>query len=166
VSSEHISRGIYFIAAIRGDQALSDTVIDLVGFIRRLGIPVLNERIDASDVLGTTNKQTGTLRALVSPAEIEQQAIECLDKATHVIAEISASSTSVGRAVEYARTKGHFGKVPAQVLCLYRQDREFFASPMIRGMTHDRYPNFTVRAYSNPQEARTAIMEFLISSGV
>jgi len=49
----------------------------------------------------------------------------------------------------------------AKVLCLYHKDREFFASPMIRGMTPDRYPNVTVRSYADIAEAKSLIKKFL-----
>jgi hypothetical protein len=103
----------------------------------------------------------GKEKANLLAEDVEQQDIAWLDQATHVIAEISGASTGTGREIEYARTKGGFGKVSAKVLCLYHTEREFFASPMVRGMTPDRYPNVAIRSYADVVEAKSLIKDFL-----
>ena len=87
--------------------------------------------------------------------------IAWLDQATHLIAEISGASTGVGREIEYARTKSHFGKIPAKILCLYDIKREWYASPMVRGMDPDPYPNISVRSYTDVENAKEVVPEFI-----
>jgi len=142
---------VYFAAAIRGDRALATIVQQLISFIKNdLHLPVLTEHIGYENPVDTL------------PAEaIEHRDIEWLNQATHVIAEISGASTGTGREIEYARTKHSFGHVPAKILCLYHTDAEFNASPMIRGMTADRYHNVTVLPYRAIEEAREIVKRFL-----
>ena len=142
---------VYFAAAMRGDTSLKETVQALVPFVQSLDHDVLTEHVAAPETPDTD----------LTAEEIESRDIAWLDSATHVIAEISGASTGVGREIEYARVKEKFGKTPTQVLCIYRVDREFYASPMIRGMDQNRYPNVAVRKYASVDEAKDIIKEFL-----
>lgn len=150
---------VYFAGAIRGDRVLAPVMREIVAFVQSLGFRVLSEHVAADDPIAT--QKIGQGKGELLAEDIERQDIAWLDEATHVIAEISGASTGTGREIEYARTKGHLGKTPAVVLCLYRQDRESFASPMIRGMTPDRYPNVTVCSYRDLDEAKALIQRFL-----
>lgn len=57
--------------------------------------------------------------------------------------------------IEFATRRG------IKVLCLYREDRKFFASPMVRGMTPDRYPHVSIQVYRDAEEAKRAVGGFL-----
>ncbi|MBI2583422.1 MAG: nucleoside 2-deoxyribosyltransferase [Candidatus Aenigmarchaeota archaeon] len=151
---------VYFAGSIRNDPD-RNTMKELVRFIKSLGYPVLTEHVGADDPIESHAKKLGITKEEHTAEAIERSDIEWLDQATHVVAEISWESTGVGREIEYGRMKGRFGKISAEVLCLYREDREFFASPMIRGMTPDRYPNVRVSAYKNLEEAKEMIRNFL-----
>lgn len=154
---------VYFAAPIRGERILPKNIIELASYIQKLGHSILNDHVGQKDPIGYQAKKLGKPKGQVLPAEIERYDIHLLDKATHFIAEISAGSTGTGREIEYARTKGSFGKIPAKVLCLYEKDREFFASPFVRGMTPDRYPNVAIKSYDDLEEAKLIIKEFLMS---
>ena len=152
---------VYFAGAIRGERTVAAIMLELVRFIQDLGLPVLTEHVVAEDPIGTLSDKIGKTKDGLSAEDIERQDISWLDQATHVIAEISGASTGTGREIEYARTKEHFGKTPAKVLVLYQSEREFFASPMIRGMTPDRYPTVTIKPYATVEEAGAIIRTFL-----
>jgi len=152
---------VYFAGAIRGDRIMASVMLALVRLIQKLGIPVLSEHIVAKDPATMQAKKLGKPKEAVLVEDIERQDIAWLDQATHVIAEISGASTGTGREIEYARNKEHFGKTPAKILVLYHLEREFFASPMIRGMTPDRYPNVTVKPYRTLEEAQEIVLQFL-----
>lgn len=152
---------VYFAGAIRGDRAAADAMKAIVQHIKFLGFTVLTEHVVTDDPVAAFAGKAGIAKDALSAVTIERQDIAWLDTATHVIAEISGASTGTGREIEYARTKGALGKIPAKILCLYRTDREFFASPMIRGMTPDRYSNVSVRSYNDTQEAQEIVTEFL-----
>lgn len=141
---------IYFAGAMRGDRSKEENMKRIVQFIKELGIPVLTEHVVADDPIEK-----------IDVRQIEERDINWLNQATHVIAEVSGASTGVGREIEYGRTKHSFGHTPAKILCLYHADAEFKASPMIRGMTADRYHNVTVLPYRTIEEAREIIKKFL-----
>ncbi len=144
---------VYFAGAIRGDRIEAENIILLIHYIQRLGHEVLTEHIAERKIIDKNMKAE----------DIEKRDIAWLDSATHIIAEISGASTGTGREIEYARTKHHFGKIKANILCLYGEAREFFASPMIRGMTPERYENVSVKKYKDVQEAKEVIEKFLES---
>lgn len=152
---------VYFAGAIRGDRSMAEGMRQMVIFIQSLGVKVLSEHIIADDPISTLAEKLGKERSGLRAEDIEVQDIKWIDESTHVIAEISGASTGTGREIEYARSKHHFGKTQAKVLCLYHQDREFTASPMIRGMTPDRYSNVTIRSYEEVEEVNNIIKEFL-----
>ncbi len=142
---------VYFAGAIRGNRIMADTFREIVSFLKTSRVEVLTEHVAAQKVVDEE----------LPAADIEKRDIEWLDRAPYVIAEISGASTGTGREIEYARTKHNFGKPPAKILCIYQKEREFYASPMIRGMTPDMYPNVEVRAYESIEEAKSIIKQFL-----
>ena len=152
---------VYFAGAIRGDRVVADMISEMISFIKMFNYRVLTEHVGMPDPIDTLAKQLKVNKEALSAEMIERQDIGWLDQATHVIAEISGASTGTGREIEYARVKGLLGKVPATVLCLYRKDREFYASPMICGMTKERYENVDVFAYNTVSEAKDKILSFL-----
>ena len=154
---------VYFAAPIRGERILPKNIIGLASYIQKLGYPILNDHVGQIDPIGYQAKKLGKPKGEVLPAEIERYDTNLLNKATHFIAEISAGSTGTGREIEYARNKGSFGKIPAKVLCLYEKNREFFASPFVRGMTPADYPNVAIKSYEDLEEAKLIIKEFLKS---
>ena len=158
---EHKEKIVYFAGAIRGERMMAEAMGEMVSFIKNLGLPVLTEHVVTGDPIATLAKKIGKSKEDLTAEDIEKQDIEWLNQATHVIAEISGASTGTGREIEYARTKGELGKKPAKILCLYHADREFYASPMVRGMTQDRYPNILIRKYVTTDEAQGIIRRFL-----
>ncbi len=155
---------VYFAAAIRGDRAMANLVLDLINFIRQdLSIIVLTEHLASSDPNLVLATKLGKEKINLTVVDIENQDITWLDSATHFIAEVSGASTGTGREVEYARVKEHFGKVPAKVLCIYQIDKEAQVSAMIRGMSRESYPNVQVESYKDLFEAKDLIRDFLRS---
>ena len=140
---------------------MADTMHAIVAYIKELGFPVLTEHVSEADPILAFAEKIGKTKENLTAIDVETQDTAWLDQATHVIAEISGASTGTGREIEYARTKGQLGKVPAQVLCLYQEEREFYASSMIRGMNKIRYPNITVTEYKDMTEVKAIIEKFL-----
>ena len=152
---------VYFAGAIRGDRSAGEAMGEMVQFIKSLGFRVLSEHVGAKNPTEVMDATLGRIDADLTAEEIEKRDIAWLDEAPYVIAEVTGASTGTGREIEYARTKENFGKIPAKILCLYRRDREFFASPMIRGMLPDRYSNVSVSAYDTFEDAKKLIEAFL-----
>ena len=152
---------VYLAGAIRGERIMEKIIKDIVAYIKNLGLQVLTEHVGADDPIASFADKIGKTKKDLTAEDIEEQDIQWLNQATHVIAEISGASTGTGREIEYARTKGDFGKVPAIILCLYQIEREFYASPMIRGMSNNRYPNIIIKSYIDINQAKEIINEFL-----
>ena len=152
---------VYFAGAVRGERVVTDVILEIISYIKELGFPVLTEHVGTPDPIATFAAKIGKTKDALTAEDVERQDIKWLDQATHIIAEISGASTGTGREIEYARTKGVLGKTPAKILCLYHIDREFYASPMIRGMGNNHYPNVLVKSYRDVQEAKEIIKEFL-----
>lgn len=152
---------VYFAGAIRGQRMYKKTFHELIDFIQGLGCVVLTEHVGKKHPISYQAKKFGERTEELTAEQIEKRDIAWLDEATHVIAEISGASTGTGREIEYARTKYEFGKTPAKILCLYKKEREFFASPMIRGMTPDRYGAIRIFSYETLEEAKKIIHDFL-----
>lgn len=155
---------VYFCGAIRGDRTYHKIIKELIKFIKEKGTPVLTEHVGEDNPIRAFAEKIGKKEKELIPADIEKQDIYWLDMANYVIAEISGASTGVGREIEYARTKEKFGKTPAKILCLYDKSKEFNVSPMIKGMTQNRYPNIQISSYSNLEEAKSLIDQFLSKS--
>jgi len=153
---------IYFASAIRGDsERAGQSVILLIQWLKESGFTVLNDHIGDDDAIEAFARKIGKIKENLTAEDVEKQDIDWLNQAEYVIAEISGASTGTGREIEYARTKGKFGHRPAQILCLYNQKDEFFASPMIRGMTADRYENISIVSYNDIECAKKIIKKFL-----
>ncbi|MFH1671277.1 MAG: hypothetical protein ABH889_00665 [Candidatus Portnoybacteria bacterium] len=152
---------VYFISAIRGVRKRKENVISLIQWLKELGVTILTEHVGANDPIEAQEKLFGKTKGSLTAEDIEKRDIAWLNQAEYVIAEISGASTGAGREIEYARTKEHFGHKAAQILCLYHQEDEFFASPMVRGMTKDRYKNVTITAYQDIEQAKGIIKKFL-----
>lgn len=152
---------VYFAGAIRGDRSMEHVMLELVRYIQAQGLKVLTEHVATADPVATLATYLGKRKEDLTAEDIETQDIAWLDTATHVIAEISGPSTGTGREVEYARTKGQLGKTPANVLCIYHDEHEYTATPMIRGMSPEKYPNVSVAKYHTTDEAKEIIKKFL-----
>ena len=157
-----MNKKVYFAGAIRGDRILAEIIIKLINYIKTdLKLQVLTEHVGSEKPIEAFAEKIGKSVENLSAEDIEKQDIDWLNQSSHIIAEISGASTGTGREIEYARTKEHFGKVPAKVLCIYQLDREYFASPMIRGMTKDKYPNISIKSYKSLDEAKELVRLFL-----
>lgn len=152
---------VYFAAAIRGNRKREKDIISLINWLKENGAIVLTEHVGTNNPIETFARKIGKTKKSLTPGDIEKQDISWLNQTEYVIAEISGASTGTGREIEYARTKGKLGHKPAQILCLYRQKEEFSVSPMIRGMTKDRYDNVSIIAYHNLKHAKEIIKKFL-----
>ncbi len=152
---------LYFAGAVTGDRVAAGSITAMIRYIQSLNIKVLSEHIAEERPNEFLAAIFGKKEHELTAEDIETQDITWLNEATHVIAEITGPSTGTGREVEYARTKGHFGKIPAEVLCLYQLEKEMQASKMIRGMKKEKYPNVTVRVYKEIEEAKEIIKKFL-----
>jgi len=156
-----MNKVVYFAGAVRGDRSLGNNLKKIIVYIKSLGYTVLTEHIGENDPIDTFARKIGKTKEDLTAEDIEQQDISWLNESTHVIAEISGASTGTGREIEYARTKGRLGHPSAKVLCIYQKDREYYASPMVRGMNNKKYPNIFVASYKDIDDAMRLVKSFL-----
>jgi hypothetical protein len=151
---------VYFAGAItvRGDASRHDVFAKIVSILQDNGAKVLTEHFALNNPNEKLAEFLGKAYVDLIPEDIEVQDTKWIDEATHVVAEITGASTGVGREIEYARSKHLYGKVPAKILCLYQEGLR--VSWMITGMTPERYPNVTIRAYKDHDHISEIINEF------
>lgn len=152
---------VYFAGALHGSRVTSGEISHMIGFLKRHGLTVLTEHIAEPNHRSAFARKVGKERHGLKPADIESQDLAWLNRATHVIAEVTDASTGTGREIEYARLKGRLGHVPAQILCLYRGNLAEQVSWMVLGMTPDRYPNVQVISYRSLIDGVLKISKFL-----
>src|SRR5688572_12357355 len=94
---------VYFAGAIRGDQIAKKSITEMIQYIQSLKITVLSEHLAAERPNEALASLFGKNEHELTAEDIETQDIAWLDRATHVIAEITGASTGTGREIEYAR---------------------------------------------------------------
>lgn len=134
----------YFTGASQDDPVITKINQEMIRFIKSLGYTLL------------TKNTNDLIEHNLFPEIIERNIINKINKVSHFIAEVSFDSTEIGREIEFARQRGK------KILCLWLIERENNVTPMIRGMTSDRYPNVIVRPYHNLSEAKLFIRTFLV----
>ena len=153
---------VYFSGSIHGDRSALEVMKHCVKTIKQLGFTVLTEYVAANDPRVALAEKLKIRPEAITNVDIERYDLAWLKQASFVIAEVSYPSTGVGREIEYGRVKGETGLPPARVLCLYNAAQT--VTPMILGMTPDRYPNVMVRSYDSLAEAEKIVQEFLLAS--
>ncbi|MBJ7449389.1 MAG: glycine cleavage system aminomethyltransferase GcvT [Parachlamydiales bacterium] len=127
----------------------ADRIKELTSHISSLGYKVVNKELLEIDI------------SKHSAADLERKELARLDQAAYAILDCTEADAGYGRAIEYARTKGFLGKVPAKVLCLYDNHHEQKLSYMIKGMSEEAYPHVQVSGYENMQTAKSLITQFI-----
>ncbi len=144
---------VFFTATVRSNTYLHTVSKELVSVMREEGCDVfVGCPYHMHREVGATELEAD---------EWERQCMIGIDRATHIIAEVSALSTDIGRIIEYGRLKGKLGKSPALVMCLFHRDVYQHLPVMIKGMTRSRYLNVHSATYGNPTEAKELVREFL-----
>lgn len=132
---------IYFAGSIRGGREDVDLYSKIITHLRNYG-QVLTEHIGESDLKNDGEKG--------NDIEIHQRDMNWLKSSDLIIGEVSTPSLGVGyeigRAIENSKP----------VFCLYRKNVEHKLSAMISGC-----PNLDVKTYSNPDEAKRLIDNYL-----
>jgi hypothetical protein len=94
-------------------------------------------------------------------AALEQKDIELVDLATHIIAFVDSPSHGVGNEIQRAIDRFEFNGEKVQILCLVNEANANKLSWMISGKEDPRYPIFHLKTYSNIEDAKSHIFEFL-----
>ena len=149
---------VFFSAPIKGERdQVERTIIELGKYIKKKGFNIVNEHVVSENPRKNLAEKLGKSLKDLNDEDIERYNIRKTFEAKYIIAEVSGASTGVGREIEYARNFGY----KIKILCLYQKDHKNSASPMILGMTKDRYPNVKIACYKDIEEAKYIIKDFL-----
>lgn len=154
---------VYFAAAVRGDRSLAAVVHDLIYHIIAQGFIVLDRHVAEENPRAAMAKNLGIDLADLTVELVEKTDINWVNQCKYFIIEFSGASTGAGRELGQAMYRHLLGLgfPPAKILCLYRMDRASQATPMITGMTKDRYPDVQVEEYRDTEHAKGIINNFL-----
>lgn len=131
---------IYFCGSIRGGRDDQELYYQLIEFLKTKGV-VLTEHIGDKDVAADQNK---------TDTEIYLRDMKWLEEADLVIAEVSTPSLGVGFEIAGAL---HQDK---KIMCLSQSNKHARLSALISGC-----PDLPVFVYSNLNEAKTALEDFI-----
>ncbi len=94
---------------------------------------------------------------------IEEEDINEVDRATHVVAVVDGPSHGVGNEIQRAIDNFEFRGKRTEILCLVHEDNLNKLSWMIRGKAKPKYPNFHLATYKDLEDAKRIVQDFLIS---
>lgn len=95
-------------------------------------------------------------------ASLEQADIGLVDKATHIVAFVNGPSHGVGNEIQRAIDRFEFNGEKVEILCLVSKERAHNLSWMISGKESPRYPIFRLKVYTDSEDAKRHIFNFLV----
>ena len=132
---------IYFAGSIRGGRENAELYNQIIEYLKTIG-EVLTEHVGDTNIssLGEQSKEE----------HIHDRDLKWITECDILIAEVSTPSLGVGYEIKDAIAKNK------KILCLYHPQENKSLSAMIAGS-----PNVTNKSYTNLNEAKQIINEFL-----
>lgn len=167
-----IGMKIYYSGSIKGvPETDPDFAWNLVQFMKSGGANVLSEHVAARnqhemDEVRAKNVGMDITEMLSLPDPwifVRKKDIKWVDEATHVVALVNSPSHGVGMEIERAILKPERGLNETPILCLVHEQLINKISFMLRGVSKEECPKFSLRTYSSMEEAKNIINDFLIS---
>ncbi len=162
---------IFFGAAIQGAQnreeraAVHRLIIDA---IKSCGCEVISEHTTGRDYDATAQlleKSLGTLppKGMQRTVMIRNKMIEFIEgDIDAAVFEVSAPSLGTGIEIAHAYLRPRLGLAAIPVIALYQKGYwPNHLSTMIRGITREHVPDFLVKEYDDPANAREFVPELL-----
>jgi hypothetical protein len=159
---------VYFSASIKGEQNIDANFgWELVTYIKNLGFKVLSEHVagrSAQEKQTLFRKNTGVNYLDNSrPYEIVYaEDFKMLDRARYFVGIVDAASIGVGMEIMRCLLKPHLGLNETPTLCLVHANNLNNLSWMVRGITKQHYPNFSLKTYTSMGSAQLIVKEFLL----
>lgn len=130
------------------------------------GAEVLSEHVAArnkAEMDQMRAKNTGHELPEIDPwFEVRRQDLAWVDEATHVVALVNAPSHGVGVEIEHAILKPRLGLNETPILCLVDEQLKDKTSFMIRGVSEEECPVFSIETYDGLDSATESVKEFLL----
>lgn len=95
---------------------------------------------------------------------IEEEDINEVDRATHMVAVVNGASHGVGNEIQRAIDNFEMRGKRTEILCLVHEDNLSKLSWMIRGKEKFKYPNFHLKTYKDSEDAKRIVSDFLTAS--
>jgi len=162
---------VYYSGSIHGspepDEMLPTKIKD---YLLVNGANVLSEHVAASTkdemrkvLAGRTGKTVAEFDQMSDhdwALFIRKTDIDWVNRATHVVALVNGASHGVGMELQRALDKPRLGLSETPILCLRHADTMDTLSLMIRGITKEESPSFTLVPYKNFEDIKRAIDSF------
>lgn len=164
-------KSVFYGSAIQGSVErgkLAGISATLISLIRGKGFNVLYDHTTGRTIEETARllEKSGELPALGTLERriiVRNKMIEAVESGiAGAIFEVSIPSLGVGMEVAHAYLRPRMGLREIPILVLYKKDSwPNDLSTMIRGITKQELPNFTLMEYRNEEEAKKLVSEFL-----
>lgn len=161
---------VYYSGSIKGSpEADPEFAWKLVRYMVEGGAEVLSEHVAArsqQEMDEVRARNIGmTVSEMLSLPEpwfgIRKQDLKWVEEATHVVALINAPSHGVGMELQHAILKPRIGLNITPVLCLVHEQYADKISFMIRGVSKEEAPYFSLHTYQDLDTAKNSIRTFL-----
>ena len=140
----------------------------LIEAIKSAGYAVLGEHTTGRDRRETARLLEEAIGPLPSPGierthYVRKRMIELVESNINAaVFEVSVPSLGTGIEIAHAYTRPTRSLSEISILALYQEDYwPGGLSSMVLGISEEEYPNFQLKNYSNPEEARSHIVQFL-----
>ena len=165
-----IGKKVYFSGPISvgtGEDLLFNH--ELVQYMKENGADVLSEHVGGRNIDETSefffNKFGQDVRTIPNPWFLVREVdIRCVDKATHMVAIVNKPSLGIGVEIQRALDKPKMGLNTTPILCLIKADLLGSLSFMVKGVTREESPDFSIETYQGTESAKRIIQNFLINS--
>lgn len=169
LSSEKPFAGIdvYFSNSMQGIQNQEkDFGWKIVQFLLENGARVLDQHVggrdqEERDQLFYTDNGFYLNRGDNPWVAVEQADVSLVDKASHLIAFVDGASHGVGAEIQRAIDSYEFGIKDIEILCILHEENLKGLSWMVRGKVSSKYPNFHLATYTDIEDAKGKIFNFL-----
>jgi len=158
---------IYFSGSLQGIRHCDPNFSwELVQFMKKLGFEVLSEHVAAKtqkegeDIffMKTNIDRRKLDKAWFSTFDVD---MGWVDKANYLVAVVDGPSHGVGMEIMRALLKGERGLNITNILCLVNENNLEKLSWMIRGISKQKYPNFSLKTYTDLLSAKNLVKKFL-----
>lgn len=135
---------------------------DIMEYLKQEGAQILDEHVG-----GRTFKEIGEIfekkwgQDQSDSSFVRKVDLEAVNESTHMIAIVTKPSLGIGMEIQRAIDKPLLGLNHTPILCL-KLDDGVRLSKMVSGITLKENPDFELRTFKSPDEAKEIIREFLL----
>jgi hypothetical protein len=158
---------VYYSGSIRGvANPETDFAYKLVNHMLENGADVLSEHVGArtqEEMDEVFLRRSGMDRRTIEEPWFTAREVDMkwVDEATHLVALVNGPSHGVGMEIERAILKPERGLNQTPILCLVQEDLTDKLTWMVKGISKEESPTFSLKTYTDLEDAREKISIFL-----